>query len=293
VADTRGQGEFWTARTVAWYQRADSRSDYAAQVLAAIPDLLAGCRSALDVGAGFGALALPLARRLDRVTALEPAAAMAAALRRAAQRESLGNVTVLEAPWGQVPVAPHDLVVCAHVGPLLRPGAPFLSEVQTVARRRVLLVRDASGGDDKFFFGELYPLLLGRPYVRCGHDGETVAALHALGIEPAVTTIEYRSDQPFDSLDEACDFWMTYMGLAGAEARARLRAFLRARLRREGRGWLAPFRKRVALVHWEPRAATVRTRSCPGSPGSPGRSSSPTTRRRGPAAASRSPGRWG
>ena len=60
----RPRDEFWTERTVAWYERADARGDSAARVLAAVPDLLAGCRSALDVGAGFGALALPLARRL-------------------------------------------------------------------------------------------------------------------------------------------------------------------------------------------------------------------------------------
>ena len=94
----RPRDEFWTERTVAWYERADARGDYAARVLAAVPDVLAGCRSALDVGgAGFGALALPLARRLDRVTALEPAPAMAAALRRAVRRHALSNVVVIEA----------------------------------------------------------------------------------------------------------------------------------------------------------------------------------------------------
>ena len=253
----RPRDEFWTERTVGWYERADARGDYAARVLAAIPDLLAGCRSALDVGAGFGALALPLAHRLDRVTALEPAPAMAAALRRAVRRHALSNVVVIEAAWGDAPVEPHDLVVCAHVGPLLRPGSTFLSAVGAVARRRVLLIRDASGGDDKFFFSELYPLMIGRPYVRCAHDTELKTALRALGIEPAVTTIEYRSDQPFATLDEACDFWMTYLGLDSAVARVRLRVFLRERLRRDGQGWLAPFRKRVTLVHWEPRAAPV------------------------------------
>jgi tRNA1(Val) A37 N6-methylase TrmN6 len=42
-------------------------------VLAAAAPVLSECRSALDVGAGFGALALPLARRIAHVTALEPA----------------------------------------------------------------------------------------------------------------------------------------------------------------------------------------------------------------------------
>ena len=78
--------------------------------------------------------------------------------------------------------------------------------------------------------------------------------LSARSAPPTVTTIEYRSDQPFESLDEACEFWMTYLGLESAETRAWLRAFLAGRLRREGQGWLAPFRKRAAAIQWNVRA---------------------------------------
>ena len=220
-----------------------------------VAELLMECRTALDVGAGFGALALPLARRLLRVTAIEPAAAMAAALRRAAAREGLGNLTVHEAAWGDVDVGPHDLVVCAHVSSLLAPGSPFLAAVGRLAERGVVLVRDLPGGQDKFFFGELYPLLLGRPYAH-GCDGrETLEALERLGVAPTVTPIEYDSDQPFDSLEEACDFWMEYMRLVGAGARDSLRAFLAERLARDGEGWIARFRKRAVVVHWRTGAA--------------------------------------
>ena len=212
--------------------------------------MLEGCRTALDVGAGFGALALPLARRLDAVTAMEPSGPMAAALRRAAVRAAARNLRVIEAAWGRAPVARHDLVLCAHVGPLLGRGSAFLSEVQAVATRAVLLVRDAPGGDDKFFFRELYPVLLGRAYGRSSDERDTVEAVRALGVEPAVVAIEYASDQPFASLEDACDFWMTYMGLEGAEPRAFLRAFLEPRLQRQGEEWIAPFRKRAHVIAW-------------------------------------------
>ncbi|HSR25862.1 MAG TPA: methyltransferase domain-containing protein, partial [Candidatus Eisenbacteria bacterium] len=90
---------FWTARTAGWYRRAAERGDYAARVLDAIGPRLDACETALDVGAGCGALAVPLARRLRAVTALEPSPAMADGLRGWAAEAGLGNVTVVEAAW--------------------------------------------------------------------------------------------------------------------------------------------------------------------------------------------------
>jgi SAM-dependent methyltransferase len=238
---------------VAWYERANEQSDYAACVLGVLGPALDGCRDALDVGAGFGALSLPLARRLEAVTALEPSAAMASALRAAAASSGLAHVTVIEAAWGVAPVRPHDLVICAHVGGLLDGDSPFLGAAGRLARRLVVFVRDLPAGpdDDKFFYRELYPALLGRPYEhRCRAD-DTVAGLRRLGIHPAVAQIEYSSDQPFDSLEEACDFWMTYMGLEGDGLRDYLRRYLAGRLVRRGAEWIAPFRKRAAVITWQ------------------------------------------
>jgi SAM-dependent methyltransferase len=252
--------EFWTDRTAGWYARAIARSDFAERIFAAIGPALDGCRDALDVGAGCGALALPLARRLERVTALEPSPAMVRALERAAQDAGLHNIRVIEAAWGDVELPRHDLVVCAHVGELLKPGASFLAAGPALARRLVVLVRDAPRRDDqdKFFYRELYPLLLGRPYEHRSHAGETLAGLRALGIEPRTATVEYSSDQPFDSVEDACDFWMTYMGLEGPAPHAQLRRFLGQRLVRSGTELVAPFRKTATIFAWSPPEAQPR-----------------------------------
>jgi len=215
--------DFWTAETVAWYARALATSDYAARVLEVLEPRLSGCGDALDVGAGCGALAVPLARRLGAVTALEPEPAMAAALGESTARAGLTNVTVIEARWGDVSVPPHDLVLCAHVGGLMRRDSPFLREAGTVARRLVALVRDTD---------------------------DTLAGLAVLGIRPEVTVIAYRSDQPFDDLEEACDFFMSYLGLDGTAARAYLAGFLSERLVPRAGALIAPFRKAAAVISW-------------------------------------------
>jgi FkbM family methyltransferase len=253
---------FWTDRVVTWYRRAAERGDYAPRVIEAIGPALDSCHTALDVGAGCGALAIPLAHRLQDLTALEPAPAMSRELRRWAAEAGLRNVTVVEAAWGDVAVPAHDLALCAHVSGLLRADSPFLRDVERVARRLVVLVRDiaAAKGEDKFFFGELYPALLGRPYARGGDAGDAVATLERRGIRPVVTEIEYRSDQPFTDLDEACDFWMAYLGLSDPGSRAYLESFLRERLVHRDGEWIAPFRKRAVVIVWRPAGGGFRGR---------------------------------
>lgn len=246
----RNREFFWDERKVAWYQRALARSDYAEAVLRAVDVLLGECEDALDIGAGCGALAIPLARRMERVTALEPAPAMAQSLRREARRWGLGNITVIEGAWGDVALSPHDLVLCAHVGGLLNGDSPFLTQVLALARRAVVLIREADPDRDKFFFKELYPKLLGRQYRACCDYAETVTALERLGVSPSVALVDYRSDQPFDDLEEACDFWMEYLGLVGGPVRTFLREFLSARLLRDGGGLIAPYPKRAAVIWW-------------------------------------------
>ena len=241
---------FWTARTVAWYRRALDRSDYVSRVLGTIEPLLAGVRSALDVGAGCGALALPLAERIPRVTALEPGPAMAAALLEEAGKRGLRSLTLIEAAWGETAVPPHDLVLCAHVGELTRPEAPFLRDAARWARRWVVIVRDREAESDKFFFQELYPALLDRPYQGGCDYRDMLGGLAAAGIHPEVAAVDYRSDQPFTDLDEACDFYEAYLGVSGPEARGFLRSFLAARLVRESAGWVAPYSKQAAVLWW-------------------------------------------
>lgn len=247
---TAPAAEFWTPRKVAWYERALARGNYAATVLGVLAPVLAECETALDVGAGCGAFTLPLAELLQRVTALEPSPAMAAALRAAVARRGLDNVEVVEAAWGEVPVAPHDLVLCAHVGPLLATRAAFVRDVSAHARRWVALVRDTGQPRDKFWFTELYPRLLGRPYEQRGEDRDIREGLEGLPSPPIIEIVRYCSDQPFTDLEDACDFFEEYLGVEGPAARAVLREFLAQRLVRDGAGRLAPYTKEAAIIVW-------------------------------------------
>ncbi|MCI0370345.1 MAG: class I SAM-dependent methyltransferase [candidate division NC10 bacterium] len=244
----------WTGEQVRWYVAALRLSDFPRKVMAALEPLLTGCRSALDVGAGCGAFTLPLARRLPRVTALEPAPAMVEALRGRLARARLRNVRIVPQAWGAAAPPRHDLLLAANVPlPWERPGE-LVASLERVAARRIVLVHHVDSGRDKFYFDELYPLLFNQHFPKKGDYLGVLTLLHGLGVHAEVRVIEYDFDQPFADLDEALRFWKHYLGLRLDPSRDRyLRTFLGKRLRPWRGGWRAPIRKQSALLSWAPR----------------------------------------
>jgi SAM-dependent methyltransferase len=109
-------------------------------VVAMAAGLVGAGGSILDVGAGAGRLAIPLAGRGFRVTAVERDEGMARALGDAARRAGL-DVTRIVGPWPQVAgnAGVHDLCLSGHVVFDVPAIGPFL-EAMNLAARRVVIV---------------------------------------------------------------------------------------------------------------------------------------------------------
>jgi len=94
----------------------------------------------LDVGAGAGRLALPLALRCRHVTAVEPSGSMVSALKEDTEYYKIGNVSVAKARWEEAEVEPSDIVLCAHVLYTVKDVGPFLKKMTSKAKREVWVV---------------------------------------------------------------------------------------------------------------------------------------------------------
>ncbi|MDI9395565.1 MAG: class I SAM-dependent methyltransferase [Euryarchaeota archaeon] len=72
----------------------------------------------LDIASGPGAITVPFAERVERVTAVEPAERMAAALMSYAEGRNLDNIDLIPQTWQDVDTAAYaknyDLVICCH-----------------------------------------------------------------------------------------------------------------------------------------------------------------------------------
>jgi SAM-dependent methyltransferase len=251
-ADARGarDARYWTPRRARLFNLALQSSDFPAQAVKALGPALDGCATVLDVGAGVGALTVLLAKRGYQVTALEPKPVMLRELRDSLARNRLANVTCIEAAWDTHVVTPHDLILVANVAPIFDNLLPFLIEAEPLTRQSVALVQNVGPGSEKFYYGELYPHLLGRPYPGREDYLRTLTLLHSIGIYANAQIISYNFDQPFDSFPEAVQFWKALMHLETADQDRRLVAFLEGRLERVGDRWIARMRRQSAVIWW-------------------------------------------
>ena len=94
----------------------------------------------MDVGAGGGRLALPIALNCRSLVAVEPSESMAEVLTKQAQASGIANVTVVQNEWQDAVVDTADVVLCAHVLYTIRDICGFLKKLGSHARNTVLVV---------------------------------------------------------------------------------------------------------------------------------------------------------
>lgn len=212
----------------------------------------------LDIGAGPGSFALPLAARVRRVTALEPAAGMAEILRRRIKQSALRNLVVDPRAWGEVEleregwVGAFDLVFAS-----MSPGVdgPEALERMNRASRRFCFLGGWSGaqwGQWGQARSELWPLLFAEPQGQYPHDVlYAFGLLYARGFRPELRFRwrESRRDlEPEEAELELGQLFERYTPLTAA-VRRRIGRYVRERAR-DGRFRQAA-RQCQGLLLWE------------------------------------------
>jgi SAM-dependent methyltransferase len=194
----------------------------------------------LDIGAGAGRYALPLALKVREVVAVEPSGGMRRALRTGLAEHGIGNVRVVAGSWpealdelGDLPAVDTSLI--AHVSYDIEPIGAFLDAMEAATRTRcVALLTDRSPASvaDPF-----WPLVHGEERVSLPALPEFVELLRARGRAPQVEIVE-RSLRTFDSVTALTAFLRRQLFIAeGGEKDVHFRAILPEHLARRDGGW--------------------------------------------------------
>lgn len=249
----RPGGDFWTRRAAAFarFSRGVRYDDPVVErVRAQMP---AGDGRVIDVGAGTGRYAVPLAELGARVTAVEPNGAMAEHMRAEAAAHGVA-VTVEQAEWPEAEprTGSAEVVLCAHVVYPVADVVPFIRALDRAARCAVVMVARLGQPDEAV-----------TPVFRAVHGEErapmpSLADLYnlllQLGIPASVTMHPFETRWNYADAEAAVADVASRLGVGQDSPHwGKLEAAVRARLvPRGGEVWLAPRQAYQGVIWWEP-----------------------------------------
>jgi SAM-dependent methyltransferase len=227
------------------------RSDDAA--LAALLELAREGDTWLDIGSGGGRYALPLARRVGHVIAVDPSPAMLAVLREGMARHAIGGIAIVEGRWPQLapPRPAADVALMAHVGYDIEAIVPFVTAAEDSARR--LCVAVMGEGAMTTAASLLWEPVHGEPRALLPALPEMISLLLALGRLPAVSLTQ-RPPSTTGSLEELVDLARRQLWVRPGSARDdRLIGLVGQYASQRDEVWALDWRStRVGIVTWVP-----------------------------------------
>lgn len=248
-------GEFWDKRAKRFAKGPMASAD-GDPMLARLRKAVGrnGTSTFLDVGSGPGRFTLGVAPRVRQATAVDPSTRMLAILRRTAREAGLSNVKTVKGMWQDVDVnlvaTVADVVLCAHVLPLIADVVPFVERLQAAARRRVFLYVGAYASDA--IFDPFWRHFHGAPRKPGASWVDALAVLREMGIEPGVEVVELTARSRHDTLADAVEAYRDQLVLPKTpEVQRELTRLLDPWFQRRPDGLYAPFRTQpAAILSW-------------------------------------------
>ena len=244
---------FWDKRAKQFNESMMQNRERAERQIAKIE--LAPEYTVLDVGAGTGRLAIPIAKRVTTVTAIDPSIGMLACLQENMEKEGVTNVISVNKRWEDielgVDIMPHDVVIASgSLGMLDIQEA--LAKIDAAARRYVYLFTSAGKGMDKGVWKVIYGETPSTDYIYIYN------ILHGMEIYANVEISDSDYEQRYGSLDEAVTKMKEMYDLP-SEKEGILREHLsKILVEDENDGTLCVKRKsKSAMIWWEKDVAKV------------------------------------
>lgn len=241
LAGGHANPHYWDRRASSFARSTHTRAD---EFLAMIDPYISPEKTLIDAGAGTGRHAVPLAARLEWVTAVEPSEGMRAMI------PAQDNMTVIASTWEDAEVTPADLVICCHVLYGVTDPAPFIAKLDRSARERVfIMLRETRLPHPG---AEIRRRIFGDEGPRLPRFSDLFMLLVQMDIAPDVTFLRYPIVTRYKDFDEALEDARSLVGEGWDEEVGR--ATLEELLKREGDELVFDGGTVLSgVAHWRPR----------------------------------------
>lgn len=216
-------------------------------------DISPGSR-VLDIGAGPGTLAIPLAQAVEHVTVLEPSGAMLQCLKDNIDATGVDNIAIVRKRWEDVDIekdiqGPYDVVISSYsLG--MSDLTAALGKMNEATSKYVYVYWFADPSPWERNYAEIWEKLHGMPYEKMGKADIIFNALYAMGIYANVDIYPEDSVNRYSSLDQAVSDQKSGYNVTNVVQEAILRDFLKAKLQAENGQYLVRGRSHRARIWW-------------------------------------------
>lgn len=202
----------------------------------------------LDVGAGTGALSIPLAKIVKHITAVEPSKGMLDFFKENAEEDKLKNITYVNKKWEDIEVE-NDLekydVVFASYSISMVDIKEALIKMNEVAKKSVYLFTFAGRDRD-----ELAKKLYGKEFISSPDYICIVNVLYQMGIKANVNISEEEYSYKYSNLDEAVNSAMQHYGKNTSEDEKIIRKYFSENLVKKDGGLCSKKKAKTATIWW-------------------------------------------
>lgn len=207
----------------------------------------------LDVGAGPGTLAVPLALAGCLVTTVEPSAAMREMMQEYRAMSGAPEIRQIPSRWEDADpeeIGTHDVVV-ASLSLALDDIGPSLLKMDAAAKKSVHLFWFLSPSSGDSVNEILWPKLHGTAFAGEPRADLLWNCLCQLGIYPHLSVGKVKKERRFLREEEVVDHYCRSLYVCEEWQREIVAAFVRDAVVRDDEGLYVPVRSRTAHIWWE------------------------------------------
>lgn len=207
----------------------------------------------LEVGAGTGRLAVPLAKEVSKLTAIEPARVYMKFMKDKAAIDGVSNMEFSETLWADFTLQEkYDLVYSAW-SEGVRDTASLMKMHE--ASKGYCAIELTAGPPywEWDFYGHIYPLALSEEYRSGGNYLNILTTLYEHGIYANLDTWRFERVTRYECMEEALNHWMallTYYCDVTQEMVERLRQFYQSRANSDG-SYTSPLKGFDCMIWWK------------------------------------------